>query len=259
MIRTGTGEPLVLLHGVLSSERVWDDLIPHLAPHYDTIALTLLGHRGGRHGKPGSGVADVVDDAEAQLDALGLDRPHLVGHSLGGWIALELARRGRARTVCALSPAGCWDVAAGEHEQGAPRLREAVRQLRRARWLLPLTTYLRSVRRRTLREVCTDPDRVSRRRLLAIIDDLLGCELADELLHTTEEVAPMDPLPCPVTIAWAEADRVLPIELSGARARKLMPAAAWTVLPRVGHLSMADDPELVAETIRDRERASGRW
>jgi pimeloyl-ACP methyl ester carboxylesterase len=193
----------------------------------------------------------VIDDAEARLDALRLDRPHLVGHSLGGWVALELARRGRARTVCALSPAGCWDVSAGEHEQGAPKLREAVRQIRRSRWLLPVTTYLPSVRRLALREVCADPGRVGRRRLLEIVDDLLGCGLADELLHTTEEVAPMDPLPCPVTIAWAEADRVLPIEPSGARARALLPAATWKVLPRVGHLSLADDPELVAATIKD--------
>ena len=49
-----------------------------------------------------------MDDLERLLDELGLAKAHLAGNSLGGWAALELARRGRALTVCALSPAGAW-------------------------------------------------------------------------------------------------------------------------------------------------------
>ncbi len=96
MIRSGKGEPVVLLHGVTGSETMWRNVIPRLAPRYDTIALTALGHRGGRPGGRGASVQDLVDDAERSLDELGLERPHLAGNSLGGWMTIELARRGRA-------------------------------------------------------------------------------------------------------------------------------------------------------------------
>jgi pimeloyl-ACP methyl ester carboxylesterase len=48
----------------------------------------------------------LVDGVEAELDRLGLDKVHIAGNSLGGWISLELARRGRARSVVVFSPAG---------------------------------------------------------------------------------------------------------------------------------------------------------
>jgi pimeloyl-ACP methyl ester carboxylesterase len=89
---------------------MWRTVIPLLEPDYDTIALTALGHRGGRPGFAGVTVQDLVDDAERSLDDLGIGRPHLVGNSLGGWMAIELARRGRAASVCALFPAGCCPV-----------------------------------------------------------------------------------------------------------------------------------------------------
>src|ERR1039457_6000148 len=100
-------EPLVLLHGITMSGRVWDRTIPFLKAHHQVLAPTLMGHHGGatpverpvrlRH---------LVDDIERILDQSELDRPHFAGNSLGGWIALELAGRGRASSVCALSPAG---------------------------------------------------------------------------------------------------------------------------------------------------------
>jgi pimeloyl-ACP methyl ester carboxylesterase len=105
MIRQGDGEPLVLLHGVAATEAIWKHVVPLTAGRHDTVAITLLGHRGGPASKPGDDVTQVVDDAERQLDSLGLDRPHIAGNSLGGWVALELARRGRAASVCALAPA----------------------------------------------------------------------------------------------------------------------------------------------------------
>ncbi|HUO36911.1 MAG TPA: alpha/beta fold hydrolase [Mycobacterium sp.] len=68
-------------------------------------APTLLGHRGGpvAQRRPAA-LTDVIDAAELYLDEQGLDRPHLAGNSMGGGVAIELARRGRAATVCALSP-----------------------------------------------------------------------------------------------------------------------------------------------------------
>src|SRR4051794_39622459 len=92
--REGSGEPLVLIHGVGSQWQVWSPLIPLLAPHRDVIALDLPGF-GESPLLPGGVEPDpyALTDAVVQfLDELGLERPPVVGNSLGGLIALELAR-----------------------------------------------------------------------------------------------------------------------------------------------------------------------
>lgn len=251
MIRMGRGEPLVLLHGVTGSERMWRHVVPLTAPHHDTIALTLLGHRGGAAAPAGAGVRAVIDDAERMLDELGLERPHLVGNSLGGWVALELARRGRARSVVALSPAGFWDPREGDHQYGAERLRRTVAMARRTRGILPLAARSPRLRRRLLGDNVAHGSSVTARDLLGLADDLLGCTIRDAVLSTTEMMHAMHPLPCPVTLSWSVLDRVLPSEVYGARARRLLPAAAWRPIPEVGHVPMLDAPDRVAERILD--------
>ena len=104
----GSGKPaLVLLHPFLLSGNVWQDVVPLLSSYHQVFTPTLLGHRGGPpvQRRPVT-IWDVIDAAEEYLNEHGLQRPHLVGNSAGGFVALELARRGRAATVCALSPAG---------------------------------------------------------------------------------------------------------------------------------------------------------
>jgi len=64
-----------------------------------------------------------------------------------------------------------------------------------------------------------------------------------------EQAEPLEPLPCPITLAWAQSDRPLPPATYGQTARKRLPGATWVLLPGVGHLPMIDDPELVARTI----------
>ncbi|MGK2880003.1 MAG: alpha/beta fold hydrolase [Mycobacterium sp.] len=100
---------MVLLHPATSSGRAWRELEPMLSEYHEIHTPTMLGHRGGPvpQRRPVTS-DDVVDSAEAYLDAHGLDRPHLVGNSGGGSAAIELARRGRAASVCALSLGGLW-------------------------------------------------------------------------------------------------------------------------------------------------------
>jgi pimeloyl-ACP methyl ester carboxylesterase len=166
-------------------------------------------------------------------------------------MAIELARRGRAASVCAFSPAGCWDVSAGEHLAGAAKLRKAVNLARRTRRIMPWASRLSLVRRIALRDYAVHGGRITPDELLGIVDDLLACTVRDELLSTEEAVAPLDPLPCPVVLAWSDRDRILPISTNGARARMLMPQADWRVVPGVGHVPMFDDPRLVAAVIRE--------
>jgi pimeloyl-ACP methyl ester carboxylesterase len=243
----GTGQPLVLLHGVTGSAHIWRRLMPLLAPFRDVIAPTAIGHRGGAAAaQHPTRIRDVVDDAERFLDRLKLDRAHLAGNSMGGWVALELARRGRALSVCALSPAGAWTPDDRQHASGV--LRTAVAATRRARALIPWLAFSGLFRRWALRDNAVHGHLVTRAELLEIIDDLLGCVACDDLLATTEELLPLQ-ASCPVTLAWSAEDRIFPPAINGTRARTLLPDAKFELLPGVGHVPMLDNPQLVADII----------
>ena len=114
----------MLLHPFLVTGNVWQDVVPLLSNHHEVFTPTLLGHRGGPPvmRRPAT-IWDVVDAVDGYLDEHGLQRPHLVGNSAGGFVALELARRGRAATVCAFSPAGFWSVGDGSKERAAKKVR----------------------------------------------------------------------------------------------------------------------------------------
>jgi pimeloyl-ACP methyl ester carboxylesterase len=250
MLREGTGAPLVLLHGILGSERMWEDVVPLLADRHEVIAPTLLGHRGGHapSARPAS-VERLVEDVERVLAELGLGQVHVAGNSMGGWVALELARRGRALSVCALSPAGAWQAGTENARRRPEILLAAVRDTRRSRRLLPLLARSRGFRRWALRNTAAHGEQVSRARLLALADDVIGCEIAEDLLLSSAQLAPLDPAPCPITLAWSARDRLFPVDQHGARARELIPEAQFLVLDGVGHVPMLDDPRLVARTI----------
>jgi pimeloyl-ACP methyl ester carboxylesterase len=89
----GAGPIVVLVHGIGSSGDSWRDLIPALGQHFTPVTMDLRGH--GASGKPASGYLydDYVSDLDRVLDALGLDAPLLVGHSLGGIVTLWWAAR----------------------------------------------------------------------------------------------------------------------------------------------------------------------
>jgi len=246
-LEQGTGEPIVLLHGVLGRSGMWNEVLPLLASSQRAIALPALGHLGGRRCqlRPAR-IEHVVDDVERSLDALRLDRAHLAGNSLGGWVALELSRRGRARTVSAFSPAGLWSAA--DHVGGRGRLRAIVRLTRATRGLLPLTARLGAVRKFALRDNAVHGDRLTPSAVVALADAVLNCEVAEDLLATSEQFAPLE-VTCPTLIVWSERDRIFPLDPFARTARERIPGARHSVLQGVGHVPMFDDPELVASTI----------
>ncbi|QIS05716.1 alpha/beta fold hydrolase [Nocardia brasiliensis] len=242
--------PLVLLHGVTMSGRAWDEVIPLVTPRHEVFALTAPGHRGGpavtRH--PAT-VAQLIDGIEGMLDEFGLHRPHLAGNSLGGWIAIELARRGRAASVCALSPAGFWTAGTHAQSDGVTKLRRLAALTRLTRTVQPLALQVPLVRRLGLSDIACRADRLTPSVVGQAARDLLDCTVIDDLLPTDEQIAPLDPLPCPITLAWSGRDAILPPEINGKIARERLPQAEFTVLPDVGHVPMFDDPALVARTI----------
>jgi len=106
--RGGAGPPLVLLHGFTDTWRTWELVLPALERERDVLALTLPGHAGGPPlPDPVTGDA-AVDAVERAMDAAGFGTAAVAGNSLGGYVALQLAARGRASAVTALAPAGGW-------------------------------------------------------------------------------------------------------------------------------------------------------
>jgi pimeloyl-ACP methyl ester carboxylesterase len=104
--RVGDGPPLLLLHGTTSSRNIWAPLLGAFAAVADVVAVDLPGHGD-------SPATAFTPDGWARevarlLDGLGLERVAILGHSAGGWTALELAKLGRAEAVLALAPAGLW-------------------------------------------------------------------------------------------------------------------------------------------------------
>ncbi|MCW2857154.1 MAG: hypothetical protein JWR52_2769 [Marmoricola sp.] len=249
--RGGSGSPLVLLHGINLSWKIWRPVIPALELNHTVIAPTLAGHLGGP-GLPAGplGIGPVADAVEALLDEAGLAKAHLVGNSLGGWLALELAQRGRALSVVALSPAGAWT---------------AEQDFRRLAWLMRLSS--RSARWRTTRQLVARP-RSRRLFMRSALErgDLLPTEVAFAMLEETRACLLMDgllawievhgavrelniPTDCRVRLAWPERDRTIPYERYGRPYRDLIPGSELITMPGVGHVPMYDDPELVARTI----------
>lgn len=100
-IQQGTGTPVILIHGVAASMHDWDDLIPELSQHgYASYALDLLGHGDSPGLDSRAYQMDwVLDHFSEWMRSLRLTEPAiLIGHSLGGYIALDYARRVSAWT-----------------------------------------------------------------------------------------------------------------------------------------------------------------
>jgi pimeloyl-ACP methyl ester carboxylesterase len=246
--RGGSGPPLVLIHGGTATWHVWKTGLPTLIGNHDVLAPTLPGHHGGPPFDRPVDIGVFADGVEQAMDRAGFERAHLAGNSLGGWTALELARRGRARSVVALSPAGGWPP-------GDRRVRriflDTDRRLRASRALLPLLMRFAAVRRLGFRLVAEHGERLTTAEALTVIEGALRADLQGGQSifdHVCEEIA--DP-GVPVLLAWGERDRLFPSPRYTDAWRRAVPYGEWRTLPGVGHLPMIDDPELVAVTIRD--------
>src|SRR3954451_9726912 len=93
--RGGFGAPLVLIHGIGHTWRGWKTMLPRLEERFDVLAVDLPGFGRSAPLPPGldsppEALADAVED---ELGRAGFDSAHIAGNALGGWIALELARR----------------------------------------------------------------------------------------------------------------------------------------------------------------------
>ena len=249
----GSGTPVVLLHGLGATGRVWTPVLPLLEAHHTVLALTLSGHAGGPTLPQGvtPSVAALVDGVAAELDRLGIETAHLVGNSLGGWVCLELARRGRARSVVVFGPAGAWR-STGRLRALMGGMRVTFALLRRLAPRADSVARRRWVRRMLLARQVDDPDRVPPADLADSIRTSVDAVVVTPLLRTIARV-PFELLPenpaCPIRVVWAEKDRIIPFAHFGAPLMDRLPGAELVRQPGIGHVPMWDAPGEVARLI----------
>lgn len=246
--RSGAGEPLVLLHALGSSREAWEPVRPALARHFDVIAVDLPGF-GESAPLPGEPSPAVLAAAVAGfLDELGLTAPHVAGNSLGGWVAIELARQRPLASVTLLAPAGLWRGSTPYYCRVT--LRATRWMSRHATGLLCWLSRFRPGRVLVLGQTHGQPGRLTAAYAQEAVRAFGSCPGFGAVLRATlhRRILVTEPVGAPVTVAIGDRDRVLPRR----RARhtdQLPPGTHTGELPGCGHLAMADDPVAVAELI----------
>lgn len=256
-IHLGSGEPILLLHPFMMSQNVWKGVAPLIAEtgRYEVFAPTMPGHNGGAKGSFFLNSGALADDVERRMDALGWETAHIVGNSLGGWVAFELERRGRARTLTGIAPAGGW-------RQFTPVKFEIVGKFLAGipLWLLTLALGPRVLRLPLSRKLTSLPvsataDSLSDEDLRQIIDDVSHCPAYYQLLFkslTMPGLLEMADGSVPTHLVICEKDRVLPHPRFTRHFTAQLPKATQiTHLDNVGHIPMFEAPRRVADLIVD--------
>lgn len=140
----GGGTPLVLVHGYLGGSSQWDAQLPLLCQHFEVVTLDLAGYGRANHLTAPSNMADHARNVLATLEQMGIERFHLLGHSMGGMVVQEIVKQATHRVLklvlYATGPIGCIPGRFETMERSRERLREdgVQRTARRisATWLL---------------------------------------------------------------------------------------------------------------------------
>lgn len=244
--------PIVFLHGRGHAATTWSRFLPPLAAQRRTVAIDLpgFGHSAARPwtgGGPDAGLAFFVDPVDAALRDLEIDRPVLVGHSLGGLVALAIALRGRADPA-ALVLIDAMGLARAVHARA--RLYYRADPERLARWQRPLRLAaealggappsLPEALRRELLEV-----RGGRRDGARAFEAM--CPLVGNAFHLDE--AALARVAAPALLVWGARDEAFPLEVAE-RAARVMPDAVLHVVDG-GHSPHLERPAEVLATIQE--------
>ena len=239
--RTGSGPPLVLLHGTNSSHAVWQSLLTELAAQRDVIAVDLPGH--GRSPATSFTPPDWAREVAVLLDELQIEDSAVVGHSSGGWTALELAKLQRTQAVLALAPAGL-------RRDHSPLLTDAslvmnwrLGQSLGERVAIPLRS--KAGRRLALRQISGHPAEVPAEVAIATARTVVESRHFPEHFKQTRRIRFTDGQQIPeetrVRFVWGNRDR---IARRGSRREDELPTHARVeIWDGCGHMLMWDAPE----------------
>ena len=249
--RGGSGEPLVLVHGIGHTWRGWKPMLPLLERSFDVLAPDLpgFGHSAPLPADQPPTAEVLADAVEREMDAAGFQTAHVAGNSLGGWISLELARRGRARTVTAISPAGL----------ALPReLAWGRALLLGMRWAARTAPAPEPIMRNPVGRTLFAGPALGKPWRADPADMVEQAELfgnAPGMLPTFEALEGRQPLglttlDVPVLLLWGTKDLIL-LPRQGRRFERLIPGAELRYLKGLGHTPMSDDPEQLTSAIEE--------
>ena len=240
-----SGHAVVLIHGYTDSARDWVPLLPYLSPRLRLILVDIRGH--GRSSKPECCYTrlDFAYDIKLLLDALGVTRADIVGHSLGSIIAQTFAEFWPQRTarLVLISSSGGWRPGAPPR----PQAYDYAAQIRKLKepidpdspfmieWWSSPTPVDEDFIRRQRRDAAAIPLYV----WLAVLDQGL---LADDLQQTLPR------LKAPTLLIWGGKDPIMPEEVRQTL-REALPHAHVKVFPGLGHNPFWEDPQAVAQVI----------
>ena len=246
----GSGEPLVLIHGLGSSSRAFNLISPELAKQFTVVTFDLPGH--GQSPRDPQQAMDPVSLARRIFDEmshLGFENFHLAGNSLGGWIALEMAALNpdRIKSLIALAPAGLWLIPYPSRVPGAAvsramavSLKSVAPSLLKYDWAKKIGFGLVSPKWRELPMdvlINATEDMGASEGYFPTWDAFLGARFDGAISSSV-----------PTTIIFGDADNTLPARTS--QERSLVPAhARWIVLSECGHAPMWDQPDAVVDEI----------
>jgi pimeloyl-ACP methyl ester carboxylesterase len=249
---------VVLLHGIAGTSATWDAVIPRLAEDYDVLAPDLLGH--GESAKPHGdyslgAYANVVRDL---LEALGAGRATIVGHSLGGGIAMQFAYQflERCERLVLVSSGGLG-------REVHPLLRAATLPLAEAvlPWLSTagsrgVGALVRGMSRlgiragpdldETWRSFVSLEDPAARRAFIQTVRGVM--DLGGQRVSANERLYLAEGLP--TLIVWGEKDPLIPVR-HAREAHERMAGSRLEIFPAAGHFPYRDDPERFAAVLAD--------
>jgi pimeloyl-ACP methyl ester carboxylesterase len=242
----GTGPPLLLLHGTNSSRSIWSPLLPALSGEREVLAVDLPAH--GQSPPTSLTPPEWAQEVAALLEDLGLERVPVVGHSAGGWTALELAKLGRASAVLALTPAGLWRKHSPLITDTILNLNWRTGQLLGEQAIKPLHTKIG--RRVALRQISARPAAVSEQDAITVARDALASKHFPEHFKQTRRLrfqgGQSISLDVPIRIVWGEQDHIARAKRSR-HTDQLPQHATIETWPHCGHMVTWDNPQAVID------------
>lgn len=250
--RSGSGKPLLLVHGLGSSQIFWNTIRPALTDR-QVITVDLPGH-GGTPAEEDSGTFNgLVRSIESFLDQHDLVGADMVGASLGGRLVLELARRGKTGAVVALDPGGFWQ--GWERIFVRTSLLASVSVLRGIGPALPIAAHSSVSRTLLLLQLSAKPwfldPEVVEAELKSFASTPTFQALVEDLTAGPPQQGPAAPETGRVTIGWGRHDRLcLPVQAE--RAHAAFPSSTLHWFEKSGHFPSLDQPEETVELILSR-------
>jgi pimeloyl-ACP methyl ester carboxylesterase len=227
-------------------------VLPAVERQHDVLAPTLPGHAGGPPLVGQLSDALIPDAIERAMDEAGFARAHLVGNSLGGFVALALAARGRALSVVAFAPAGGWGTGDDSRRRTLDFQATISDQLKSAAPHADAIAATPEGRRRATESITTNFEHIPAALIAHQICGVAICDAVPLIRYARDADWKLEAekITCPVRVVWGTADRLLPWPSAATRFRDdWLPHADWVELDGVGHCPQLDVPLECAQLI----------